>query len=246
MGTYCLLVQYDGTEYAGFQIQPDQRTIQGELEKALKVLAREFVRVTGAGRTDAGVHSEGQTVSFRSSRLSVPVEKLPYALNRLLPPDIRVWQSRLLPRDFHAQRCALEKTYRYQIYHGEFPNVFWERYAWWEKDTLDWEALEFCARLFLGRRDFAAFASSGSSVKTTVRTMRKIEVDYRGFPKTIRFTADGFLYKMVRNLVGTLLAVGRGKLGPGDVQKLLESGDRRLAGPAADPRGLFLESVKYA
>lgn len=246
MRNFRLTVQYDGTTYAGFQIQPEQLTIQGELEEALKLLAKETIRIAGAGRTDAGVHSEGQTVSFQSCGLSVPTDKLPYALNRLLPRNIRVVESELMPGDFHAQYSVLEKTYRYQIYHGEFPNVFWQRYALWERKALDWEAILRCAPLFEGTKDFAAFAASKSGVKTTVRSMRQVEVDFDGTLKTIKFTADGFLYNMVRNIVGTLLDVGRGKLGPREIEDIFQSRDRRLAGATAPPWGLFLENVKYS
>lgn len=246
MKTYCLIVQYDGTDYAGFQIQPDHRTIQGELEAALRRVGPNSIRIAGAGRTDAGVHSEGQTVSFRDDGLTVPVERLPYALNALLPQDIKVVASRLEAADFHARISALEKTYRYQIYEGEFPNVFYQRYAYWVRDPLDWQAIRECTELFLGELDFAAFASSGSSVKTTVRTMSKVTVDTHGSLKMIRFTADGFLYNMVRNLVGTLLDVGRGKLNLKKVQSIMESGDRRQTSATIAPQGLFLESVKYS
>ncbi len=246
MDTYCLVVQYDGTDYSGFQVQPNRRTIQGELEKALAKLAPHPIRIVGAGRTDAGVHSEGQTVSFRDPHITVPVERLPYALNTLLPPDIRVVASRLEKPDFHARYSALVKTYRYQIYESEFPNVFWQRYAYWTRESLDWVAMEHCAKLFIGTLDFAAFAATGSSVKTTVRTMHKVEFNYSQPLKTISFTADGFLYNMVRNLVGTLLDVGRGKLTREDVQVILKSGDRRLASATSAPHGLVFESVKYS
>lgn len=245
MKTYCLVVQYDGTDYAGFQIQPGQRTIQGELEMALEQLGPNFIRIAGAGRTDAGVHSEGQTVSFRDDGLTVPVERLPYALNALLPRDIRVIESRIEPENFHARISALAKTYRYQIYEGEFPSVFHERYAYWMQTPLNWNAITECSRLFVGRLDFAAFAASGSSAKTTVRTMYQVIVDAEGPLKMIRFTADGFLYNMVRNLVGTLVDVGRGKLSLDDVRTIMASGDRRLASATIAPQGLYLEKVNY-
>lgn len=246
MKTYCLVVQYDGTDYAGFQIQPNQPTIQGELERALSQLAPNPIRVVGAGRTDAGVHSEGQVVSFRDAGLTVPVERLPYALNSLLPPDIRVVQSRLEEPQFHARISALDKTYRYQVYEGEFPNVFLQRYAHWERQHLNWELMQECAQLFVGRLDFAAFAASGSSAKTTVRTMKAVEMDISSPLKLIRFTADGFLYKMVRNLVGTLLDVGRGRLTPEEVREILEKGCRSLASATAPAQGLILERVRYS
>ena len=246
MKTYCLVVQYDGTEYAGFQIQPNQRTIQGELEKALQRLGPNAIRIAGAGRTDAGVHSQGQTVSFRDDQLTVPVDRLPYALNSLLPKDIRVVESRLEKPDFHARISALEKTYRYQIYQSEFPNVFYQRYAYWIREPLEWDAIRECAGLFVGCLDFAAFASSGSNVKSTVRTMRQVTVDTEGSLKLLRFTADGFLYNMLRNLVGTLVDVGLGKLSPEDVERIMASGDRRLASATIAPHGLVLEKVKYS
>lgn len=246
MKTYCLIVQYDGTDYAGFQIQPGQPTIQGELEAALGRLGRNFIRIAGAGRTDAGVHSEGQTVSFRDDQLTVPVERLPYALNALLPKDIRVVESRLERGDFHARISARDKTYRYQVYESEFPNVFYQRYAYWMRQPLDWDAIDECSGLFVGRKNFAAFASSGSSAKTTVRTMHEVTVDKGGPLKMIRFTADGFLYNMVRNLVGTLVDVGRGNLSLDEVQAIMASGDRRLASATIAPQGLYLERVNYS
>lgn len=246
MKTYCLVVQYDGTDYAGFQIQPGQRTIQGELERALEKLGPNFIRIAGAGRTDAGVHSQGQTVSFKDDRLTVPVERLPYAFNALLPEDIRVVESRLEAPDFHARFSALEKTYRYQIYEGAFPNVFYRRYAYWTKEALDWNAMLNCTKLFIGRLDFASFAASGSSAKTTIRTMSQITIDTQGPLKMIRFTADGFLYNMVRNLTGTLLDVGLGRLSLEQVQMIMASGDRTLASATIAPQGLYLESVKYS
>ena len=246
MQTYCLIVQYDGTDYAGFQVQPDQRTIQGELEAALRKLGPSFIRIAGAGRTDAGVHSEGQTVSFKDDKLTVPVERLPYALNALLPRDIRVIGSRLEQGDFHARISAKDKTYRYQIYEGAFPNVFYQRYAYWIKEPLDWDRISECGKLFLGQQDFAAFAASGGSAKTTVRTMYQVKVDAQGPLKTIRFSANGFLYNMVRNLVGTMVDVGLGKLSLPAVQTILESRDRRLASATIAPQGLYLERVNYS
>lgn len=246
MNTYCLVVQYDGTEYSGFQIQPRERTIQGELESALARLAPKPIRIVGAGRTDAGVHSEGQTISFADAHLTVPRERLPYALNALLPRDIRVVESREVEQNFHARYNALSKTYRYQIYEGAFPNVFLQRYAYWTKDPLNWEAMEEAAQFLVGTLDFAGFAASGSSVKTTIRTMSKIEFKYSDPLKTISFTADGFLYNMVRNLVGTLLDIGLGRVSREHLQTILVSGDRRLASATIAPQGLFLERVNYS
>lgn len=246
MKNYCLVVQYDGTNYAGFQIQPNQPTIQGKLEKALAKLVPNPISIVGSGRTDSGVHSEGQTVNFCTDKLTVPVNRLPHALNRLLPRDIRVIKSQLVPLDFNARYSALEKTYRYQIYEGPFPNVFYQRYSYWTREALEWDRIAECAQIFVGELDFAAFASSGSSVKTTTRTISRIEIAREGSFHVLRFTANGFLYNMVRNLVGTLYEVGRGKLSLTDVGLILASKDRRLAGATMPPQGLFLESVKYS
>ncbi len=246
MDSFRLVVQYDGTDYAGYQIQPGLVTIQGELERALAQLAARPMRIVAAGRTDAGVHSEGQTISFQRGKLTVPADRLPYALNALLPQDIRVISSAVMPTGFHARYDAVEKTYRYQIYEDSFPNVFWRRYAYWSKHSLDWEEISRCGQLFVGRHDFAAFAASGSSVQTTVRTMKEVRVDSSGPLKMVRFTADGFLYKMVRNLMGTLLEVGLGRLTVQDVEQIMASRDRGRAGATISPEGLFLERVKYS
>lgn len=246
MGGFCLIVQYDGTDYSGYQIQPGQVTIQGELERVLGKLAGSPVPIVAAGRTDAGVHSEGQTISFCSERLTVPPDRLPYALNALLPQDIRVISCKAVPADFHARYDAVEKTYRYQIYEGEFPNVFWRRYAYWSKQPLNWENISRCGRLLVGRHDFAAFAASGGSVRTTIRTMKDVSVDSAGPLKMVRFTADGFLYKMVRNLMGTLVDVGLGRLSLQEMEEIITSCDRARAGATISPVGLFLERVKYS
>lgn len=246
MKTYCFVVQYDGTDYAGFQVQPKERTIQGELEAALSKLGPSTIRISGSGRTDAGVHSEGQTVSFKDDKLTVPIDRLPHALNSVLPSDIRVVTSKLMSPDFHARFSAVEKTYRYQVYEGEFPSVFHQRYAYWSRLPIDWQAVRECAQLFVGRLDFAAFAASGSSTNTTVRTMKSITVNTEQPLKQIRFTANGFLYKMVRNLVGTLLDVGLGRLSIEDVRRIIASGDRQLVSTTIAPQGLFLESVRYS
>ena len=183
MKTYCLVVQYDGTEYAGFQIQPNQRTIQGELEKALQRLGPNAIRIAGAGRTDAGVHSQGQTVSFRDDQLTVPVDRLPYALNSLLPKDIRVVESRLEKPDFHARISALEKTYRYQIYQSEFPNVFYQRYAYWIREPLEWDAIRECG-LVCGMFGFRSFCFEREQCQEHCKNHASSDSGYRGLLET--------------------------------------------------------------
>jgi len=245
MTNYRLTVQYDGTHFAGFQIQPNQPTIQGELERALAILTKAPIRIVGAGRTDAGVHAEGQVASFKTDRLTVPVERIPAAVNSLLPPDIRVLQAEVVPNDFHACYSAVSKTYRYQVYHGATADVFLRRFALWIPEPFDWQAVAKAAVLLEGTHDFAGFASTGSSAKTTVRTMYRVELDTAGRVKCLRFTANGFLYNMVRSIMGTLIEVGKGRREVESVAEVLRTGARDLAGPTAPAVGLVLERVEY-
>ncbi len=245
MTNYRLIVQYDGTDFAGFQVQPNQPTIQGELERALQILTKTVVRIVGAGRTDAGVHAEGQVVSFKTDRLTVPVPKIPTAMNSLLPHSIRVLHAEEAPDGFHARYSAVSKTYRYQIYHGPTADVFLRRFALWVPEPFNWGLVEEAAALLVGTHDFAGFASTGSSVQTTTRTMYQVEIDTSGRVKMMRFTADGFLYNMVRSIVGTLIEIGRGKRDVQSVAEVLRSGLRELAGPTAPAVGLVLERVDY-
>lgn len=244
MANYKLVLEYDGTAYAGFQIQHNGLTVQEVLEAALAKLAKEPVRVTGAGRTDAGVHALNQVVSFHS-KLTVPVEKLPTALNSLLPRDIRVKSCAVVPDDFHAQYSAVAKTYLYRIRQGEIAPVFERHYCWWIKHLLDRDAMRRAGRLLEGTHDFAAFAASGGSAKTTVRTLLRYEQTDTDGGLELRFTADGFLYRMVRNMVGTLVEVGLGKRAAEEVVAILASRDRDCAGVTAPAAGLFLEQVWY-
>ena len=246
MQNYRLTVQYDGSDFAGFQLQPNQPTIQGELERVLAVLAKAPIRIIGAGRTDSGVHAEGQVVSFKTDCLTVPIGRIPAAMNSLLPDTIRVLTAEYAPSDFHARYSALRKTYRYQVYHGPTADVFLRRFALWEQEPFNWAVVEQAASLLVGRHDFAGFASTGSSVRTTTRTMYRVEVDTSQRLKLLRFTADGFLYNMVRSIVGTLLEIGRGSREPASIVEILATCDRSAAGPTPPAVGLVLESVDYA
>ncbi len=244
MQRYQMWVQYDGTDYCGFQRQPQDPTIQGALESVLSQLAAGPVGVVGAGRTDSGVHARQQCVHFDAD-LSVPLKRLPLAVNGLLPPDIRVMAAEYAREGFHARYDALEKTYCYQIWQGPYADVFWRRYSLWQKDPLDWAAVEEAAAVLRGTRSFASFAAAGGSAKTTVRTLRRLEIAQRGPLACLYFTADGFLYNMVRNMVGTLLEVARGKQPAQWVDNVLAAEDRSAAGPTAPGHGLVLEEVKY-
>lgn len=242
-----LVVQYDGTAYAGFQRQKGQPTIQAELEKALSICCQEPIRVKGAGRTDAGVHARGQVVSFHT-RGTIPRERIPFAMVGLLPRDIVVTEAEEVPIDFHARFSAKGKVYSYSFWLARFASPFWRRYTLHVPWALDRGAMEQAAAVLKGRHDFRAFRGEGGRVRSTVRTVRRCGwEELPGVPEVLRLTveADGFLYHMVRVIAGTLLEVGRGRLPIEQVAAALESGDRTLAGPTLPPTGLCLEQVLY-
>jgi tRNA pseudouridine38-40 synthase len=246
--TFRVTLAYDGTAYGGWQVQPNARTIQAELEAALATIVGVPVRAAASGRTDAGVHALGQVVSFTCDTRLDP-ETLGRALNANLPRDIGVLDVRLAPPDFHALRDAVRKRYRYVIQDGPTRDVFARGYAWQFPHRLNVEAMQQAAEYLLGRHDFASFQTSGSPRVTTVRTVTDLTVrrcagDHRD-RVLIEIEANGFLYNMVRNIVGTLVEVGCGKQLPDWVAGVLEAGDRKVAGMTAPPQGLFLVSVAY-
>ncbi|MEW6725158.1 MAG: tRNA pseudouridine(38-40) synthase TruA [Bacillota bacterium] len=244
VANYRLTVQYDGTAYRGFQLQPEGPTIQGELEQALLRLTGEEVRVHGAGRTDAGVHARGQVVSL-TSQLTIPVERLPLALNSVLPRDIVVVGAAMAEPEFHARFSARGKTYSYTIWNQLFPSPFWRNYAWHLKEPLDIQAMRAAADQLVGEHDFSAFQASGSSARNPVRTVSRLDCRQEGPLVLVTVTANGFLYHMVRNFVGLLVAVGTDHLSPEDTSLILAGRDRTQAPPTAPPQGLCLEEVHY-
>jgi len=240
-----LVLAYDGTEYQGWQVQkgqPESRTIQGELEKALETLCGRRVTVTGAGRTDAGVHAVEQVASLKTIS-SIPAERFPPALNSLLPPDIVIRSAQEIAPEFHARFSARQKTYRYYLDPGPVPDVFWRRYALNVKTPLNWAAMNEAAASFTGKHDFRAFCASGSSVTNFTRTVTCCRWVTGKDKPYLEITADGFLYHMVRIMVGTMLEVGRGKFLPADVTEMLKGS--RQPGPTAPAKGLFLYQVSY-
>lgn len=246
--TLRLTLAYDGTAYAGWQVQPDQRTLQGALEAALERITGETIRVVASGRTDAGVHALGQVVSFRTAS-ELSAEVFQRALNAGLPHDMAVLAASDAPDDFHAIRDARRKRYRYVIHDGPQRDVFRRHYAWHVKWRLDSDAMQEAARTLVGTHDFRSFETDWPNRTTSVRTV--FELDIRRGENEQRdlvaceIEADGFLYNMVRNIVGTLVEVGRGARPiewPGEV---LTAQDRRAAGPTAPPQGLFLLRVVY-
>ena len=245
-----LTLQYDGTDFHGWQMQSDLRTVQGELTRALSLIEGRDVVVHGSGRTDAGVHAEGQVASVKLDRDITPA-KLRSAINGNLEKDVRVMSAEVVPEDFHARYSALEKLYRYRIVNGPVISPFWLRYAHHEARPLDVDRMKEIAQLFLGEHDWTAFSSAQSDVDTKVREVTRCEVssevDRRAQSPVLEITmsASGFLRYMVRSIAGTLLAVGRGEMDRALVLRALNEGDRALVGATAPPQGLTLVSVRY-
>lgn len=235
-----LTLSYIGDEYAGWQVQPSVRTVQGELQSAIKKLTGEDVSVAGSGRTDAGVHALGQVAHFDLSR-DFEVKKVAGGLNYYLPQDIRVLSAKEVGNDFHARYNAKKKTYVYLI--ASEDNALYLNRAWY-KPSLDVEEMKKCLPVLMGKHDFAAFMSSGSEVKTTVREIYDIKLVRRGELLVLRITADGFLYNMVRKIAGVLVKAGEGKLKADDVKKILDSRDAAST-PLAPPYALYLYKVVY-
>lgn len=239
-----LVVQYDGTDYFGFQRQPALPTIQSELEDALSRLLGEDTTITGAGRTDAGVHALGQTVTFETHS-PIPIERIVSALNALLPNEVSAVEAMAVPDDFHPRYDAIWKLYGYRILNRRLPSPFIGRYAWHLAQDLDIGLMREAAGVLLGEHDFVAFSSSGSSVENTVRKLRRLDVEAHAELVEIRVEANGFLYMMVRRIVGTLTDVGRGLLSLEDVDEILRSLDRTRVRTMAPPQGLSLIKVTY-
>ena len=246
MNVYRLTIAYDGTEFAGWQTQPGERTIQDELEKALAVLFREPIRVHSSGRTDRGVHARAQEAHFAATHPFVSVRKLRYALNAILPDTIRILRVAEMDEAFHARFSAVGKEYRYFIWNGEVMPPFLRHYRLHVRRPLDIDAMRRAADVLKGTHDFAAFtANPNREVETTVRTLRELAVVKKGHEVVIRAEADGFLYKMVRSLAGGLVRVGSGELTPEDIARILASCERTARIPSALPEGLFLWKVYY-
>jgi tRNA pseudouridine38-40 synthase len=247
---YRLLLQYDGTDFHGWQMQGELRTVQGELSRVVSLLDDREMTVQGSGRTDAGVHAEGQVANVHLQREITP-QKLRNAINGNLPRDVRVLFVDTAPEDFHARYSAVAKTYVYRLVHAPVMSPFWMRYAHHEARAIDLRLMRSAAQLFTGQHDWTAFSAAQTDAETRVRDVTRLEIsdgwDGRGQCHLIEFTitADGFLRYMVRSIVGTLLAVGRGEIDEEIVARALVEADRSLAGPTAPACGLTLKSVKY-
>lgn len=240
-----LTVAYDGTAYHGFQRQTNLLTIQGSLETVLAKICGHPVTLYGAGRTDAGVHAYGQVVHFYTSA-GIPVERLAGAASNLLPPDIVVTDAVETGPEFHARFSAQSKVYVYRIYQGQMKNPFLSPLTWHVRQPLADAPIQEALAMLLGTHDFSSFRAAGGPPCTPIRTIlqaesRRLEDDILEFS----FWGDGFLYHMVRNLVGTLVNVGKGRTTPARFKQILESCDRTQAGPTAPPQGLYLKKVFY-
>ena len=239
-----LTIEYDGTAYCGWQRQINGPSVQETLEQALCTLTQERVSVTGSSRTDAGVHALGLCAHFDSAT-RIPAQKLAFALNTLLPPDIRVRESGLAPEGFHARYSACGKLYRYAFYNARHDCAIGRQYAAHIPLQMDERLMDEEAQALLGTHDFAAFAASGSVAKSTVRTIVGARVTREGERVTLCVMGDGFLYNMVRIIAGTLAEIGTGKRAPGAIARAIETGDRLALGQTAPARGLTLVRVFY-
>jgi tRNA pseudouridine38-40 synthase len=244
-----LLIQYDGTDFHGWQVQENSRTIQGELERVIGMIEDGKVHVTGSGRTDAGVHAEGQVANVKMSRPFTP-EKLRSAINGNLWRDIRIMKVETAPDEFHARFSATGKTYKYRIINAPVMSPFWRRFAHHEQKPLDVAKMTSAAQIFLGEHDWTAFCSAQSEGESRVRTITNVAFetswDERG-GSLIEFSisATGFLRYMVRSIVGTLLEVGQGTMDSDTIQTAIITGDRNLCGRTAPAQGLTLVKVDY-
>lgn len=239
-----IVIEYDGTNYQGWQKQKKGKTIQGELEAALMDLTKEPVEVIGSSRTDSGVHARGFVANFKTSSM-IPSEKFRPALNVRLPEDIVIIHSEDVPEEFHARYHSLGKTYSYNIVNRDYPIALNRNYSIQIRDKLNIEDMQRACKYFEGKHDFEAFKSNGSSVKTSVRTIYELRLEKVGDLITFTVTGDGFLYNMVRIIVGTLLDVGRGRKKPEDIENIIKSRDRRKASICVPANGLVLEKVFY-
>ena len=242
---YKLVLEYDGSNYHGWQRQKAVLTVQEVVETRLAIMTQKPVRLIGAGRTDAGVHARGQVANF-ASETQIPPARLMRGLNSLLPEDIVALELTPVPLDFHSRFLARSKVYEYRIHSGPVAAALGRQYEWYISQPLDWGSMEACLRLLEGRHDFASFQATGSNIRNTEREVFSSGID----PVTenlwaITIEANGFLRHMVRNIVGTLVEVGRGTLTKDGFSAVVAARDRKRAGMTAPARGLFLMEVRY-
>jgi tRNA pseudouridine38-40 synthase len=242
-----MIIAYDGTNYCGWQIQPNATSIQEIVQSKIKTILRHDINLIGSGRTDTGVHAAGQVAHFKSPQ-KFDLYRMLGSLNGMLPRDIRIMNIEEAPLNFHAQHSAESKTYHYHICLEKVQNPFQRLYSLHVRENADIELLKQAARLFIGTHDFTSFANeahTGSAAQNPIRTIKRLDVVEEKSGLRLEFQANGFLYKMVRNITGTLIEVSLGKIRIEDIPKIIHACDRRLAGQAAAPHGLFLFKVDY-
>ncbi|UAC48308.1 tRNA pseudouridine(38-40) synthase TruA [Bacillus aquiflavi] len=245
MKRYKCTISYDGAQFFGYQIQPNKRTVQEEIEKALANLHKGLhIRVTASGRTDTKVHAKGQVIHF-DSPLSIPIHKWPVALNSILPEDITVVDIKNTDAQFHARFDAVSKEYRYFIFLNKVRDPFKRFYTYHFPYGVDLQEMEEASKLMLGTHDFTSFCSAKTETENKVRTMKEITLSKENDMLVIRFVGNGFLYNMVRILVGTLLEVGTGRREASSIPAIFERRDRSAGGKTAAPQGLYLWKVDY-
>lgn len=246
-----LTIEYDGTRFQGWQSQNQgQKTVQDEIETALKKICKETIRLIGSGRTDSGVHAQAQIANFKT-KSKRPVEEYINALNGNLPHDISITQAEIVPANFHAQYSAKKKTYRYSILYRQHRSALQQRYAYHVNTKLNLRLMREEAKCLIGKKDFASFQTADPQKKregkttSSTRTITALKITQKGDMIFIDITANGFLYNMVRNIVGTLLEIGMGIKAKGSLKEILKKKDRSFAGHTAKPQGLMLMSVDY-
>lgn len=239
-----LTIQYDGFNYHGWQIQPNGITVQEVLQNALLELTNEQISVVGCGRTDAGVHAISYVCNFKTNS-SIPADRFCYALNTKLPDDIVCKSSQEVSDDFNSKYSAIKKNYIYKILNSDMGDAFLSHRAWHIREKLDIKKMNCAAQYFVGTHDFIGFASSGFTVKTTIRTIYSASVYEQNGLIVVDLVGNGFLYNMVRIITGTLYQVGTGKIKPDDIGKIIDSKCRKNAGITAPPDGLYLLGVEY-
>lgn len=239
-----LVIEYEGTNYEGFQKQPGRATIQGELENALKMLLKEDIKVTGASRTDARVHAAWQVVNFKTGS-ELNVKRIGQGLNGILADDIAIRKVEEVPLDFHARRDAISREYVYLIWNHEYPPALKRKFVHFVAKSLNLEAMRGALEYVLGTHDFSAFCVASSSPKGCVRTVSKARIEEKDGLITLKMRANSFVHQMVRSIVGTLVEIGLGKRAPEEMKDILESRDRHRAGKTAPAHALILTDVSY-
>lgn len=239
-----LTIAYDGTNYSGWQRQNNARTVQEEIEKALYKILKKSITIHGSGRTDAGVHALGQVASFTDD-FDLPVNKIPFVINNVLPKDIVIKTAEKMDMDFHARYCAKGKKYIYKIFNDSIRNPIYRNHTCYINGDINIKKLTQASKYFIGEHDFRTFMASGSNIKNTVRTIYNINIYKKDKFIILEYDGNGFLYKMVRIITATLLDINFNRISPKDIESIIKSKDRSKAKHTAPAQGLYLDEVYY-